>query len=118
MRLFISMKAAARDALARPARAEVRHLAALAETFGGIGEALDRADLVMQEQDGDGEQYERGTHHPAEEDVRVGGIGGVAARDTRSTVVEPHADPTSAERPTVSIQNGLVMRRRSSSQSV
>ncbi len=36
--------------LARAARPEIRHLAALAETLRGIGQAQDRADLVAQEQ--------------------------------------------------------------------
>ncbi len=39
--------------LARAARPEARHLAALAEAFGGVGEAQDRPDLVAQEQDRD-----------------------------------------------------------------
>ena len=40
--------------LARAARPEVRHLAALAEALGGVGEPQDRPDLVAQEQDRDG----------------------------------------------------------------
>ena len=40
--------------LARAARPEVRHLAALAEALGGVGEPQDRLDLVAQEQDRDG----------------------------------------------------------------
>ena len=43
--------------LARTARAEiVRHGASLAEGVGGFGESQDRADLIAQEQDRDGEQ--------------------------------------------------------------
>ena len=43
--------------LARSARTEVRHLAALAEALGRIGETQDRSYLVAQEQDRDGEQH-------------------------------------------------------------
>ncbi len=55
--------------LARAARAEVRHLASLAEAFGRIGKPQDRADLVAQEHHRDGDQHQRGADHPAEEDV-------------------------------------------------
>ena len=64
--------------LAGAARPEVRHLAALAEAFGGLGQTQDRLDLVAQEQDGDEQQHERRADHPEQEDLRIRGIGGVA----------------------------------------
>ena len=53
-------------------RLEVGHGAALAETFGGARQPLDRAHLVAQEQDGDAHQDQRGSHHPEDEDVGLG----------------------------------------------
>ena len=67
--------------LARAARAEIRHFAALAEAFGGVGQPQDRLDLVAQEDDGDDEQHRRGAEHPEQEDLRVRRIGRVAARE-------------------------------------
>ncbi len=79
--------------LARAARAEVRNLTALAEAFGGVGEPQDRADLVAQEQHRHGDQQQRGSHHPGEEDVRVGDIGGAARREhAHDRIVELDAD--------------------------
>ena len=79
--------------LTRAARAEVRHLAALAEALGGIGEPQDRADLVAQEGDRDGEQHDRGAHHPQQEDMRVRGVSRVAAREhPHHGVVEPDSN--------------------------
>ncbi len=63
------------------ARPEVRHLAPLAEALGRVGEPQDRPDLVAQEQDRDGDQHQRGADHPQQEDFRVRGIGGAAARE-------------------------------------
>ena len=54
--------------LARAARTEIRHFAALAETFGGVGQPQDRLDLVAQEDDGDADQHRRGADHPEQED--------------------------------------------------
>ena len=71
--------------LERAARTEVRHLAALAEALGGVGEPQDRADLVAQEQDRDDQQHGRGADHPDQEDFRVRGIGGAAAARTRAS---------------------------------
>ena len=66
--------------LARAARAEiVGNGAALAEGVGGFREPQDRADLVAQEQDRDGQQDDRRADHPQQEDVRVGRVG-LAAR--------------------------------------
>ena len=66
---------------ARAARAEIGwRRPAFAEAVGGFGQAQDRLDLVAQEQDGDGEQHERGAEHPQEEDLRIGGIGLAAPR--------------------------------------
>ena len=48
---------------------EIAHRQALAEAVGGLGEAAHRADLVAQEEDGDGEQHDRGADHPHDEDV-------------------------------------------------
>ncbi len=52
----------------------------LAQALGGLGQAQDRLDLVAQEQDGHGEQHERGPEHPQQENLRVGGIGLAAPR--------------------------------------
>ena len=79
--------------LARAARAEIRHFAALAEALGGVGEPQDRADLVAQEGDRDGEQHRRGADHPEQEDFRVRRIGGAAAREhAHHRIVELDAD--------------------------
>ena len=79
--------------LARAARTEVRHLAALAEALGGVGEPQDRADLVAQEQDGDGEQHQRGADHPGQEDLGIRRIGGAAAGEhPHHRIVELDAD--------------------------
>ena len=79
--------------LARAARAEVRHVAALAEALDRLGEPQDRPDLVAQEQDRDGEQHQRGADHPQQEDFGVRRIGGVAAREhPHDRVVELDAD--------------------------
>jgi len=79
--------------LARPGRLEVADGAALAEALGGVGEALDRADLIAQEEDGDGQQHEGGADHPDQEDVRVRGIGlGAAGDDAENVVAECDAD--------------------------
>ena len=51
--------------LARAARAEILwRRPPLAEALGGFSQAQDRLDLIAQEQDGDGQQHERGAHHP------------------------------------------------------
>ena len=94
MRDFISRNAAAaRRTSRRAARTEVRRLAALAEGVGGIGEAHDRADLVAQEQDGDGEQNQRGRHHPDQEHPGVGVVDvGAAGEDPHDRVGELDAD--------------------------
>src|SRR5712675_1052621 len=63
-RAFISMKA---EAARRTSRAEVRHVAALAEALDRLGEPQDRPDLVAQEEDRDGEQHQRGAYHPQQE---------------------------------------------------
>ena len=79
--------------LARAARAEIRHVAALAEAFGGVGEPQDRLDLVAQEDDGDAEQHQRGADHPEQEDFRIRRIGRAAAREhPHHRVVELDAD--------------------------
>ena len=79
--------------LARAARTEVRHFPSFAETFGGIGEPQDRADLVAQEQHRDGDQHQRGADHPGEEDVGIRDIGGAARREyAHDRVVELDAD--------------------------
>ena len=79
--------------LARAARLEGRRLAPLAEALGRVGERQDRPDLIAQEQDGDGEQHQRGAHHPQQEDVGVGGVGGVAPREhPHHRVIELDAD--------------------------
>ena len=79
--------------LARAARAEVRHLAPLAEALGRIRERQDRSDLVAQEQDRDAEQDHRGAHHPHQEDVGVGRVGGAAPGEhPHHRVVEQDAD--------------------------
>ena len=66
--------------LAGAARAEIgRRRPPLAQALGGLGQTQDRLDLVAQEQDGHGEQHERCSEHPQEEDLRVGGIGLAAA---------------------------------------
>ena len=62
--------------LARAARPEVgRNGPALAEGVGRLGKPQHGADLVAQEQDRDGQQDDRGAHHPDQEDVRVRGVG-------------------------------------------
>ncbi len=79
--------------LARAARTEVRHFAALAEALGGVGEAQDRPDLVAQKGDRDSEQHDRRAHHPQQEDVGVRRVGRVAAGEhPHHRVVEPHPD--------------------------
>ena len=90
----MSWKATRRLAhLARAARREVGHRAALAEIVDGGGQRQDRPDLVAQEEDGDGEQHEAGADHPDDEDQRVGGVGLAAAgEDAQHVVVELDAD--------------------------
>ena len=79
--------------LARAARAEIRHFAALAEAFGGVGQPQDRLDLVAQEDDGDADQHQRGADHPEQEDLRVRRIGGAAPREhPHHRLVELDAD--------------------------
>ena len=79
--------------LARPARAEVRHLAALAETLGGVGEPQDRPDLIAQEQDGDRDQHQRGADHPEQEDLGIRRVGRAAPREhPHHRIVELDAD--------------------------
>ena len=51
---------------------EIEHLLPLAEPVGGLGEPAHRAHLIAQEEDGDGEQHDRGAHHPHDEDVGGG----------------------------------------------
>ena len=78
---------------ARAAGTEVRRLAALAETFGGVGQPQDRLDLVAQEQHRDDQQDRRGPQHPEDEDLRIRRIGGAALReDPHHGVVELDAD--------------------------
>ncbi len=93
-RSFISMKAtAARRTSRAPRGPEIRRVAALAEGFGGVGQAQDRADLVAQEDDGDGEQDERGADHPEQEDLGVRGVGRAARREhPHHRIVELDAD--------------------------
>ncbi len=79
--------------LAGAARGEIGHGAALAEIVDGGGQSEDRADLVAQEDDGDGEQHHRGRHHPPDEDQRVGDIGlGARREDAQHRMVELDAD--------------------------
>ena len=104
--------------LARAARAEVRHFAPFAEAFGGVREPQDRADLVAQEQHRDDDQHQRGADHPAQEDVGVRDIGGARGANTRITALSSLMRiSSSAERPTVSIQNGRPICFRTSSDS-
>ena len=93
-RRFISMKAsAARRTSRAPRGREAGHVAPLAETFGGVGEAQDRLDLVAQEHDRDAQQHQRRADHPPQEDFRVRRIGGAALREhAHHRVVEPDAD--------------------------
>ncbi len=79
--------------LARAARPEIRRVAALAEAFGGVGQPLDRLDLVAQEDDGDGEQHGGRADHPEQEYLGIGGVGCAAAGEhAHDRVVELHAD--------------------------
>ena len=78
---------------ARAAGTEVRRLAALAETFGGVGQPQDRLDLVAQEQHRDDQQDRGRPQHPEDEDLRIRGIGGAAlGEDPHHGVVELDAD--------------------------
>ena len=79
--------------LAGAARRKAGHRAALAEGVDRRRQAQDRADLVAQEDDGDGEQHDRGRHHPPDEDERIGDIGlGARGEDAQHVVVELDAD--------------------------
>ena len=79
--------------LARAARAVIRHVAALAEGFRGVGQPQDRPDLVAQEQDRDGQQHQRGADHPEQEDLRIRRISGAARREhPHHVAVELDAD--------------------------
>ena len=80
--------------LVGPARAEIgRHRPALAEAFGSFGKLQDRADLVAQEGDGDGEQHQRRAAHPQKEDVRVRRVGlRSSGEDAQHLVLQLHAD--------------------------
>ena len=94
MRAFISRKAcAARRTSRRATGAEIRRLAALAETFGGVRQPQDRLDLVAQEQHHDDQQDRRGPQHPEDEDFRIRRIGRAALREhPHHGVVELDAD--------------------------
>ena len=78
---------------ARAARPEIRRLAALAKTFGGVRQPQDRLDLVAQEQHRDDQQDRGRAEHPEDEDLRIRGIGGAAlGEDAHHGVVELDAD--------------------------
>ncbi len=55
--------------LARALGLEVGDVAALAERFGGLGEAADGPHLLAQEEDRDAEQQRRSADHPQNDDV-------------------------------------------------
>ena len=75
------MKAtAARRTSRAPRGRKFGRVAALAEGLGRVGEAQDRTDLIAQEDDGDGEQHQRRSDHPEQEDFRVRGVGRAARR--------------------------------------
>ena len=85
--------------LAGAARTEVRRLAALAEGFGGVGQAHDRTNLIAQESDGDGEHDQRGRNHPDQENpgIRIVDIGALG-EDAHHGVVQldPNLDDVGA----------------------
>src|SRR5690606_15227121 len=49
-------------------RPEARRIAAHPEAFRRFGQPLDRPDLVSQEENGDGNEHDRGNQHPDDED--------------------------------------------------
>ena len=77
----------------RAARPEVRRLAALAEGFGGVGQADDRANLIAQEGNRNGEHDQRSRDHPKQKDpgIRIVDIG-AAGEHPHHRVVELNAD--------------------------
>src|SRR5215472_9308525 len=86
MRAFISRKAAA-------ARTEVRRLAALAEGLGGIRQPYDRANLVAQKSDRDGQHHKGGSDHPDQENpgIRIVDVG-APGEDAHHRIVQFDAD--------------------------
>ena len=79
--------------LAGASRRKAGHGATLAEIVDCRRQPQDRPDLVAQEDDGNGEQYHRGRHHPPDEDDRIGDVGfGAGRKHAQHIVVELDAD--------------------------
>ncbi|MNT00991.1 hypothetical protein D3C72_1354410 [compost metagenome] len=77
----------------RAARGIGGDLLASAKVLGRLGKRFDGLDLAAQEQNGDGDQHQRCTHHPDKEDMSVGGIGRAAAgKDAQRLVFQLDAD--------------------------
>jgi hypothetical protein len=81
MRVFISMKACAARRTSRAPRGRKFGTSLVLITLRGVREPQDRADLVAQEQDRDGDQHQRGADHPEQEDLRIRRIGRAARRE-------------------------------------